>query len=189
MANVADTLTEVLSIRTRRAGSFAADERSIVQWIFICVLSTPGKGIHQSFWRRATLLGLPPAVNAVLGGNIGNSFAIRWRMGLYFLVWLQKYYLIGPRLTLGKKKKLAVTLSRIRVKTTMQRARRRHLLGFRGTAHVCSIGFFVIIIALSIVDLTSWTITRYQFAEPAGIGTCAADNFYIARRQRRSSAM
>jgi len=31
-------------------------------------------------------------VNAVLGGNVGNSFPIRWRMGVfYFLVWLQKH--------------------------------------------------------------------------------------------------
>jgi hypothetical protein len=44
-------------------------------------------------------------VNAVLGGNIGNSFAIRWRMWVfYFLVWLQKRYPIVPRLTLVPKK-------------------------------------------------------------------------------------
>jgi hypothetical protein len=44
-------------------------------------------------------------VNAVLGGNVGNSFAIRWRMAVfYFLVWLQKYYPIAPRLTLVPKR-------------------------------------------------------------------------------------
>jgi hypothetical protein len=51
------------------------------------------------------VLGLPPAVNAVLGGNIGNSFAIKWRMWVfYFLVWLQRHYAICPRLTLVPKK-------------------------------------------------------------------------------------
>ncbi len=50
-------------------------------------------------------LSLPPAVNAVLGGNVGNSFAIRWRMWVfYFLVWLQRRYPIAPRLTLVPKK-------------------------------------------------------------------------------------
>ena len=50
-------------------------------------------------------LNLPPAVNAVLGGNIGNSFGVRWRMSVfYFLVWLQRHYPICPRLTLVPKK-------------------------------------------------------------------------------------
>jgi hypothetical protein len=50
-------------------------------------------------------LNLPPAVNAVLGGNIGNSFGVRWRMWVfYFLVWLQRHYPICPRLTLVPKK-------------------------------------------------------------------------------------
>ena len=52
------------------------------------------------------------------------------------------------------------------------RGGRRHALQFqgRGGAHSSKSGFFrAIIIALSIVDLTSCaTISRYQFAEPAG---------------------
>jgi hypothetical protein len=44
-------------------------------------------------------------VNAVLGGNVGNSFAIRWRMWVfYFLVRVQRYYPIVPRLTLVPKR-------------------------------------------------------------------------------------
>src|SRR5215510_5025454 len=40
-------------------------------------------------------------LNAVLGGNVGNSFPIRWRMWVfYFLVWLQRHHAIAPRLTL-----------------------------------------------------------------------------------------
>jgi hypothetical protein len=63
------------------------------------------KEFIEVFLAPRDVLGLPPAVNAVLGGNIGNSFAIRWRMWVfYFLVWLQKYYAIGPRLTLVPKK-------------------------------------------------------------------------------------
>ena len=61
---------------------------------FIEIFSTPRK-----------FLNLPPAVNAVLGGNTGTSFAIKWRMWVfYFLVWLQRHYPIAPRLTLVPKK-------------------------------------------------------------------------------------
>ena len=44
------------------------------------------------------------AVNAVLGGNIGDSFAIKWRMWIfYLLVRLQKYIPLCPRRTLVPK--------------------------------------------------------------------------------------
>jgi hypothetical protein len=40
-----------------------------------------------------------------LGGNIGNNFAIQWRMAVfYFLVWVQRYYPIVPRLSLVPRK-------------------------------------------------------------------------------------
>lgn len=47
------------------------------------------------------ILQIPPAVNAVLGGNIGTSFAVRWRMEIfYMLVRLQKWIPLCPRRTL-----------------------------------------------------------------------------------------
>jgi flavin-dependent dehydrogenase len=47
------------------------------------------------------VLQIPPAVNAVLGGNVSGSFAIRWRMSaFYFIVWLQRYLPLCPRRTL-----------------------------------------------------------------------------------------
>ncbi|MGC2353458.1 MAG: tryptophan 7-halogenase [Candidatus Udaeobacter sp.] len=53
------------------------------------------------------VLGLAPAVNAVLGGNVGNSFPIRWRMWVfYFLVWLQRHHPIAPTLALVAKKEM-----------------------------------------------------------------------------------
>jgi flavin-dependent dehydrogenase len=59
--------------------------------------------------RKRNALGLAPAVNAVLGGNVGSSFPIRWRMWVfYFLVWLQRRYPISPRLTLVPKADEAV---------------------------------------------------------------------------------
>jgi flavin-dependent dehydrogenase len=69
------------------------------------------KEFIEIFSAPRPVLNLPPAVNAVLGGNIGNEFAIKWRMWVfYFLVWLQRYYPIVPRRTLvpGKKGSPAV---------------------------------------------------------------------------------
>jgi hypothetical protein len=45
------------------------------------------------------------AVNAVLAGNEGKSFAIKWRMWLfYFFVYAQKFFAFSPRLSLVPKK-------------------------------------------------------------------------------------
>ncbi len=45
-----------------------------------------------------------PAVNAVLAGNVGHSFALRWRIWLFHLiVAAQRRFHIFPRLTLGPK--------------------------------------------------------------------------------------
>jgi len=55
------------------------------------------KEFIEVFSHRA-VLGLAPAVNAVLGGNVGNSFPIRWRMWVfYFLVGLQRHHPIAPK--------------------------------------------------------------------------------------------
>jgi geranylgeranyl reductase family protein len=59
------------------------------------------KEFIELFSAPRPLLNLPPAVNAVLGGNIGNDFGIKWRMWVfYFLVWLQRYFALVPRRTL-----------------------------------------------------------------------------------------
>jgi flavin-dependent dehydrogenase len=64
------------------------------------------KEFIEIFSSPRPVLNLPPAVNAVLGGNIGNEFAIKWRMWVfYFLVWLQRHYPIVPRRTLMPEKK------------------------------------------------------------------------------------
>jgi FADH2-dependent halogenase len=44
---------------------------------------------------------LAPAINAVLAGNVGSSFAIWWRMQLFYLVlYLQRFVALCPRLAL-----------------------------------------------------------------------------------------
>jgi hypothetical protein len=63
------------------------------------------KEFIEVFLYPQDVLQIPPAVNAVLGGNISGSFAIRWRMSaFYFIVWLQRYFPLCPRRTLVAKK-------------------------------------------------------------------------------------
>ncbi len=62
------------------------------------------KEFIEVFLNPQDFLQIPPAVNAVLGGNIGTSFAVRWRMEIfYLLVRLQKWLPLSPRLTLIPK--------------------------------------------------------------------------------------
>jgi FADH2-dependent halogenase len=66
------------------------------------------KEFIEVFLNPQDFLQIPPAVNAVLGGNIGTSFAVRWRMEVfYLLVRLQKWLPLSPRLTLLPKKAAA----------------------------------------------------------------------------------
>ena len=59
------------------------------------------KEFIEVFLHPQRFLQLPEAVNAVLGGNIGTSFAIKWRMELfYLLVRIQKWFPLCPRRTL-----------------------------------------------------------------------------------------
>jgi len=54
------------------------------------------------------LFQIPPAVNAVLGGNIGDSFAIKWRMWIFYLTLrLQRWIPLCPRRTLVPKRRRA----------------------------------------------------------------------------------
>jgi len=47
---------------------------------------------------------LAPAINAVLAGNIGGSFAIWWRMQMFYVVlFLQRFVALCPRLSLVPK--------------------------------------------------------------------------------------
>jgi len=104
----ADTLNEVLDHPHTARRLFQRYERAINRAMDIYLRFVNAwytKEFIEVFLAPRDVLGLPPAVNAVLGGNIGNSFAIRWRMWIfYFLVWLQKYYAVAPRLTLVPKK-------------------------------------------------------------------------------------
>ena len=100
----ADILNEVLDHPRKARRLFAGYERAVNRAMDIYLRFVNAwytKEFIEVFLAPRNILGLAPAVNAVLGGNVGNSFPIRWRMWVfYFLVWLQRHHPIAPRLTL-----------------------------------------------------------------------------------------
>lgn len=58
----------------------------------------------ETFFNPVQHFQMVPAINAILAGNDGRSFAIRWRMALFHLiVRLQKRFPLSPKLTLEPK--------------------------------------------------------------------------------------
>jgi geranylgeranyl reductase family protein len=108
----ADALHQVLDNPRQAKTLFPSYERKVnramdVYLRFINAWYT--KEFIEVFSAPRQFLNLPPAVNAVLGGNIGTDFGIKWRMWVfYFLVWLQRHYAIVPRLTLIPKQRASI---------------------------------------------------------------------------------
>jgi flavin-dependent dehydrogenase len=104
----ADVLHEVLDHPKKRRKLFGRYERNINKAMDVYLRFVDAwysKEFIEVFLHPQDLFQIPPAVNAVLGGNIGDSFAIKWRMGIfYLLVRLQKYIALCPRRTLVPKK-------------------------------------------------------------------------------------
>src|SRR5437899_10541094 len=104
----ADALDEVLDHTERTRKLFRRYERAVNRAMDIYLRFVNAwytKEFVEIFLTPRNVLGVAPAVNAVLGGNVGNSFGIRWRMWVfYFLVWLQKHFGIVPRRTLVPNK-------------------------------------------------------------------------------------
>jgi flavin-dependent dehydrogenase len=104
----ADVLHEVLDHPAKRRKLFARYERNINKAMDVYLRFVDAwysKEFIEVFLHPQDLFQIPPAVNAVLGGNIGDSFAIKWRMWFfYLLVRLQKYIPLCPRRTLIPKK-------------------------------------------------------------------------------------
>jgi len=104
----ADALNTVLDHPRKAKRLFAKYERSMNRAMDIYLRFVDAwytKEFIEIFLAPRNVLGVAAAVNAVLGGNVGNSFPIRWRMWVfYFLVWLQRHHPIVPRLTLVPNK-------------------------------------------------------------------------------------
>ena len=106
----ADALHEVLDRPARKRRLFSRYERTVNKAMDVYLRFVDAwysKEFIEVFLHPQEFLQIPPAVNAVLGGNIGTSFAIRWRMRVFYtLVWLQKYIPLCPRRTLVPEKKI-----------------------------------------------------------------------------------
>ena len=104
----ADALHVVLDHPRKRRKLFARYETNINKAMDVYLRFVDAwysKEFIEVFLHPQDLFQIPPAVNAVLGGNIGDSFAIKWRMWIfYLLVRLQKYIPLCPRRTLIPKK-------------------------------------------------------------------------------------
>jgi geranylgeranyl reductase family protein len=100
----ADVLDQVLDHPKRTRRLFAAYERRLNYAMDVYVRFVTAwykKEFIEVFLYPQDILQIPPAVNAVLGGNVAGSFAIKWRMWIfYLLVRLQKYVPLCPRRTL-----------------------------------------------------------------------------------------
>jgi len=104
----ADALHIVLDKPAKRRKLFANYERHINKAMDVYLRFVDAwysKEFIEVFLHPQDLFQIPPAVNAVLGGNVGDSFAIKWRMWIfYLLVRLQKYIPLCPRRTLVPNK-------------------------------------------------------------------------------------
>ncbi|MGI9088316.1 MAG: NAD(P)/FAD-dependent oxidoreductase [Chthoniobacterales bacterium] len=100
----ADILHEVLDRPQKRRRLFARYEKNINKAMDVYlrfVNAWYSKEFIEVFLHPQDLFQIPPAVNAVLAGNVGTSWAVRWRMEIfYLLVRLQKYFPLCPRRTL-----------------------------------------------------------------------------------------
>ena len=104
----ADALDVVLDEPQKQRRLFAQYERSVQRAMKVYlrfVNAWYSKEFIEVFLHPQDMFQIPPAVNAVLGGNVGTSFAIRWRMSVFYtIVRLQKYLPLCPRRTLMPQK-------------------------------------------------------------------------------------
>jgi 2-polyprenyl-6-methoxyphenol hydroxylase-like FAD-dependent oxidoreductase len=100
----ADVLNVVLDHPRRAPRLFANYERllrRVMKGYLRFIDAWYSKEFIEVFLHPQDVLQIPPAVNAVLGGNVSGSFGIRWRMSVfYFIVWLQRYLPLCPRRSL-----------------------------------------------------------------------------------------
>jgi flavin-dependent dehydrogenase len=109
----ADTLNEVLDDESKRArlfGKYSATVNRImdIYLTFVTAWYKRSKEFLEVFLNPADRMQIAAAVNAVLAGNEGKSFAIKWRMWVfYFFVYAQKFFAFSPRLSLVSQKEQA----------------------------------------------------------------------------------
>jgi flavin-dependent dehydrogenase len=109
----ADTLDEVLRDESKRRRLFMKYSRSVnrimdIYLTFVTAWYRRAKEFLEVFLNPTDTMQIAAAVNAVLAGNEGKSFALKWRMWtFYFFVYAQKFFAFSPRLSLVPKKEQA----------------------------------------------------------------------------------
>jgi len=104
----ADSLNEILRDESTKPRLFREYSKRVnrVMDMYLKFVSSwyDGKEFVEVFLNPTEMLQLAPAVNSVLAGNEGASFAIKWRMWLfYFFVRAQRFFAFSPRLSLVPK--------------------------------------------------------------------------------------
>lgn len=106
----ADTIEEILCHPGRTRSLLKRYERSVnrVMKMYLAFVNSwySGREFMEVFMNPTDILQIAPAVNSLLAGDASQSFAIRWRMWLfYFFVRAQRYIPFSPRLTLEPAKR------------------------------------------------------------------------------------
>ena len=106
----ADSLDEILRDESQKPRLFREYSRRVnrVMDMYLTFVNSwyRGKEFVEVFLNPTEMLQLAPAVNAVLAGNEGVNFAIKWRMWVfYFFVRAQRFLAFSPRLSLVPKKR------------------------------------------------------------------------------------
>ena len=105
----ADTLEEVLSDESKRRRLFNKYSRTVnrvmdIYLTFVNAWYQRSKEFLEVFLNPTETMQIAAAVNAVLAGNAGKSFAVKWRMWVfYFFVYAQRFFSFSPRLSLAPR--------------------------------------------------------------------------------------
>ncbi len=102
----ADAIDAALTNPASRAKRFSAYEKNLGRVMNLYLRFVKSWYSHhfiEVITSPTARFDLPGAINAVLAGNIAGSFSIWWRLQLfYFVVFLQRYLPLCPRLTLPR---------------------------------------------------------------------------------------
>jgi flavin-dependent dehydrogenase len=112
----ADSLHEILRDESLKPRLFREYSRRVnrVMDLYLRFVNSwyRGKGFTETFLNPVEALQLAPAINAVLAGNDGARFAIKWRMWVfYFFVRAQRFIAFSPRLPLVPQPRSAATVT------------------------------------------------------------------------------
>jgi flavin-dependent dehydrogenase len=105
----ADTLEEVLRDESQRPRLFRKYSRTVnrvmdIYLTFVNAWYQRSREFLEVFLNPTETMQIAAAVNAVLAGNSGKSFSVKWRMWVfYFFVYAQRFFAFSPRLNLVPK--------------------------------------------------------------------------------------